>query len=642
MRALLSSLAFWVLSFGVTYAYTGAAYYAVENGGVYYHNSMGMSIKIEGADAETFKTVPNGKAAKPYERFDIYATDKNHVYFYEKPLPDVSPQGFMLIPNVYAMVKNNQHVYYQQDGKHLILEDMDPATIVVVSPQLMKDKRFVYLRIPPNRMPQKIEGVDSASFEAILGTPYIKDATQVFYRPDDNSEHYLPIVQADPASFRVDNPDPSYSRDASHIFFHGKVIAGADVKTFRQLMASQYNLDANYVYFNNLRINDADPASFEILGNGYARDAQALFFQDKKIPDADLQSFELKYNGFAKDAKNAYYKGEIIAGVDMASFEIVSSYDAESKDKNHTYLGAKIGPHRAKQSRYMTKGKYVYIFYSPSAGSSLIDGADAKSFQAIDAYYSRDKRHIFAGSRAISGADLATFKRLQNDYSKDKRHIYFSITPIAGADQKSFEILDIQYSRDKQRVFFQDRLITGADPKSIVMLKYPYSRDASSIYYQDKRIEGAHLKSFELLSDDDYARDSDSVYFQGQKILGADPATFKRYWDLDLYIDKHSIFYRGTLIKNSDSPTFKTWDYRWWQDKNQVYYQNKVANGVDSATFQWLSTTYAKDKNHVYANNEIVADADPATFIVLDSSFGKDKNSYFRWERKTDSRDYLR
>lgn len=224
MRAFLIGLCLLILSANWAQAYSGPVFYAVENDSVYYHNSLGMGVKIEGADPATFKAVPND-TPQTYGRFEIYATDKNHVYYYTEILPGISPQGFGLVHGT-DLVKNNEHVYYEENGRHVILEDMDPATISVLSPQLMRDERFVYYRKASNRRPAKIEGLQSSSLEVLWGTPYLKDAERVFYLPKAEANNYLPVAKADPASFMI--LDSYFGKDKNNYFRRTEKIEESD------------------------------------------------------------------------------------------------------------------------------------------------------------------------------------------------------------------------------------------------------------------------------------------------------------------------------------------------------------------------------------------------------------------------------
>ena len=156
-----------------------------------------------------------------------------------------------------------------------------------------------------------------------------------------------------------------------------------------------YKIKGYHVYLYDSIINDADPASFEVLKYEYSKDKKHIYFGTKTFHTADPATFKVLEHGYSKDKDNVYYDyytGKTIPGADPVTFAV---FDLEiTKDKNT-----------------------VYQFYELKEIKRL-EKADAKSFIKCGIFY-RDKNYLFNCSGdtmlRINQMDEKTINEYTND-----------------------------------------------------------------------------------------------------------------------------------------------------------------------------------------------------------------------------------
>ena len=85
-----------------------------------------------------------------------------------------------------------------------------------------------------------------------------------------------------------------------------------------------YSEDKKIIYLKNIKPENADMKTFEVLGDFYTKDKTSVYFKYKKIEDADSKTFKSyetnkEINGTIKiydsEDKNSYYLyGEVVMG----------------------------------------------------------------------------------------------------------------------------------------------------------------------------------------------------------------------------------------------------------------------------------------------------------------------------------------
>lgn len=155
----------------------------------------------------------------------------------------------------------------------------------------------------------KLESVDLKSFEIIkdnYNNLYAKDASSVFYMGRI-------IVDANSATFKLMEPEHTtflkvkhngYMSDKRRVYSHG-VALSSDKESFRYL-GDNIGIDINHVYLGGEIIKDADAKSYEYLGHSYGRDSNKVFIGDIVLEGANPSTFRVKLNRTATDGTLNY------------------------------------------------------------------------------------------------------------------------------------------------------------------------------------------------------------------------------------------------------------------------------------------------------------------------------------------------
>ena len=175
---------------GASFSPFGKSEYARDATRVYYR-----AVPIEGADATTYKHMRGG-----------YWQDRNRVYFLAKPIPGSDPRTFRFL----------QHGSWARDAGN------------------------VYVGADP------VNPKDLATFQ-LLNANWAKDAA--YYYPA-KYDRYLPIAELDYPSFQV--LKGGWAKDRYRVYFHERVVEGADPATFTALN-DQRARDNAYYYLTGFR-----------------------------------------------------------------------------------------------------------------------------------------------------------------------------------------------------------------------------------------------------------------------------------------------------------------------------------------------------------------------------------------------------
>jgi hypothetical protein len=85
---------------------------------------------------------------------------------------------------------------------------------------------------------------------------------------------------------------------------------------------------------------------------------------------------------------------------------------------------------------------------------TLIEGADAKTFEIVSWAWQRDKNYYYRFGKRVPTVDRETFEDLDYHYGKDKNHAYYDDNIIEGADAKTFyHIEGTQDAKDKNNCY---------------------------------------------------------------------------------------------------------------------------------------------------------------------------------------------
>jgi len=174
------------------------------------------------------------------------------------------------------------------------LPGADPATFQSVKHWLGHDNERVYFE---NRL---VPVADIASLQP--------DRYPLFHDKDDYYYEATPLHVADVASFKTIKwfGDDFWAVDSRFAYYDSTRIDGADVTSF-ELLDFSVARDKNSVYFFGKVIPDADPATFEQIGNSaYFRDKAHIWCGKDLLVDADRATFVVDDIDRAHDKHGAF------------------------------------------------------------------------------------------------------------------------------------------------------------------------------------------------------------------------------------------------------------------------------------------------------------------------------------------------
>lgn len=270
---------------------------------------------------------------------------------------------------------------------YIYIRNQPPSTITNNGGYYIRGRTVYYLGGFPSTA-FEIEGADVRSFTDI-DTVYAYDKDRVYL-------HGIPITDADPATFRL--LESPFSADASHVFVQTEIFS--DDPDHFEFLDGALMRDSHHIYWDVDILSD-DPASLVVLssteGYTYFKDSANVYIQGNPIEEADLASFEVIGQPYARDVANMYYFDEVIQGADAASFEIIDS--PYSRDSAHVYWMEEV-----------------------------IEGADPATFRVLnlDFQCTADDGHAYYENRIIENSDPSTFAPDAITTNCDDSGIYFS------------------------------------------------------------------------------------------------------------------------------------------------------------------------------------------------------------------------
>ncbi|MCU1695385.1 MAG: hypothetical protein JWR34_1448 [Mycobacterium sp.] len=209
-------------------------------------------------------------------------------------------------------------------GKAFQIDGADVASFQAFDQTYARDMSNVYLN------GGVLSGADAATFLPLERPGFAKDAHHVYQRDV--------AISADPAHFEL--LDGELSKDGSAVYWSDGRVLSEDPAHFVIISNVDHYLftkDAETVQVNGNPIDQADPATFRVLGGAYATDGQRAFYFTDRIPDASLASFHSIESPYAGDSDRVYWMGKAIDGADPATFRVLNAAFECSADAEHAY-----------------------------------------------------------------------------------------------------------------------------------------------------------------------------------------------------------------------------------------------------------------------------------------------------------------
>jgi hypothetical protein len=275
-------------------------------------------------------------------------------------------------------------------SKHSIDEAKDTSTLTIFNLTWAKDAKHVWAN------GSRVRKVYAPAFQA-LNECFGRDNECVF----DSLGRAVKGINA--AAFEVlddglrHNDDGEHPDEAGYARCEGKIyhyewgghktmaIRGADAETF-EVLKWGFARDKNKVFLG-INVAKANPQTFRHITCRFGHDGKHVFYLNRIVPEADPNTFEFLGDKFwAKGRSKVFCHDTIVPGADPTTAKLVGSF---LKDANH-------------------------IFFFP-AGFKKLEGMDPATFEVFRSNYYRDKARIYCTGcfdGFVEEADLATFEEL--------------------------------------------------------------------------------------------------------------------------------------------------------------------------------------------------------------------------------------
>ncbi len=186
-----------------------------------------------------------------------------------------------------------------------------------------------------------------------------------------------------------------------------------------------------------------NPATFQQVENWLGKDRQHVYFKNLLIDGADPATIKAKKYPLSYDKNDYYYMGKGLNVTNVRNFEII--------DQNEDDIWA-------------VDGKYAYY------DSLRIDSVDIATFKLQCYNTAVDKNHVYRYGEILPDADPATYvEQWKGLYSRDKAHIWYCGLPMDDVDYNSF-VIDKYGPRDKNGHFFHGKRVTDEEWNEIIKL----------------------------------------------------------------------------------------------------------------------------------------------------------------------------
>ncbi len=230
----------------------------------------------------------------------------------------VDPETFVFIDHVYT--KDKSAVY---SGVTRLTNRVDEFRRLLIGPWATDGRKYFY----------KGTILEGEGLEKIPnGYEYARTSTHVY-----NRERKLVV---DVSSFEVIQASVGMTKDKNRVYYRDIPIAGADPATITQIRGYLFK-DKRAVYLEGKEIFGLNPATVRTypLGDGYTADAAAVYKMHKKI-DRDPATFSVLQPFYTKDKNAVYHEDVAIEDADPETF--VSPSMSNGYDKNYRFNANRI------------------------------------------------------------------------------------------------------------------------------------------------------------------------------------------------------------------------------------------------------------------------------------------------------------
>ena len=369
-----------------------------------------------------------------------------------------------------------------------------------------------------------------ALFAVCMGLFYIWHKNQNAYAVENGKVLYKAgkfpnygtthIKEADPETFEVIKYP--YAKDGNYVYLKGQIIKGANPKSFELMnMKWRYGKDDQAIYLRWEKLSE-DLENFKMLDENVSLDGNQVYYWGDTLEQADPHTFEVLGNYYYRDKNLVYWKRGVVQGANPMSFELVKGDKQLGKDGDKLYRDGQAIDNQYKRLSgvYTIDSKHAYY------KDEIIADADPKSFEIVEVTngkkksyykYAKDANKVYLENKVIPGADPSTFELLGGGYgfSKDSQHGYHDTLALVGSHGASLELMEDMFPtvlRDKNQAYDDEgKVIPDVNGGLLKRLSEEYASDGKVVIYRGEVIPGADGATF-VMTNKSYHEGKDKQY----------------------------------------------------------------------------------------------------------------------------------
>lgn len=173
-------------------------------------------------------------------------------------------------------------------------------------------------------------------------TGYDNNGNAVYYKDwNEGSGQHNYKIDADPKTFKILKFE-KYAKDEKSVFYEGKRINGADAATF-EAIGEFYARDKNTGYYGKDTVKNSNGKTFTVINAYYSTDGKDYFYETDPLKMADPKNFKFVYGEgdndcWTTDGKYYYFNNYKVPSDDYANLTIYEKGGGISKDRNWAYF----------------------------------------------------------------------------------------------------------------------------------------------------------------------------------------------------------------------------------------------------------------------------------------------------------------
>lgn len=248
----------------------------------------------------------DGKDCKPYRYTGKVRIVANNIVYDDK---------YLIISGVCGEKNSKLNEIEIENPAELVFDIKDKSVDIPYSDLIFKTSKYIFYKGKYLYLSKKEDITDLSQFKELYENYYQYNKKLYF----DTEKELIELSGVDSDTFEL--LKDGYSKDAKQVYYLGKVLEGADVRTFtiETRFYYQYECDKNNIYKDG-RIVSTDAKNYKMLSNVYSKDSSKAYYNFHEIPGADIKTFKDISDFFAKDKNHVYYQGKILEGYDPETF----------------------------------------------------------------------------------------------------------------------------------------------------------------------------------------------------------------------------------------------------------------------------------------------------------------------------------